>query len=121
LTAYGRVLWNLDALLHDTFGDRQVWEDYGRGPIPNFSTKFISFASSVPWAYTFATPRQSQFRPVRRPRHPPKVGVLPNGSNVPFKIQGAYIACGHGEWLYSRSGQAVIGGDMWCSRTPKTP
>lgn len=117
LTAYGRVVWNLDALLHDTFGDRQVWEDYGRGPIPNFSTKFIDLASSVPWAYTFATARRSQFRAVR-PRHPPKIGDYVTGENVPFRIRGAYIACGNGEWLYGRNGQALPGGDIWCSRTP---
>lgn len=116
LTAYGRVVWNVDALLHDTFGARQVWEDYtGNGQIPNFSTTFLDRARSVPWRYTFATARHSDYRALR-PKHPPGAGVYATGSNLPVKIRGAYISCGDGRWLYSRSGQAMFGGDIWCAR-----
>jgi hypothetical protein len=40
LTEYGRTVWNLEALLRDRFGNRNVWLDYGttqRSP-ENFTT-----------------------------------------------------------------------------------
>lgn len=119
LTPYGRTIWQLDALLHDTFGNRQVYEDYPtRGPgIGYFSTRGISDAQSVAYTYTFATAHHSAFRAVR-PTHSPKVGTYGTGDNVPLKIGSAYITCGGGKWLYQRNGSALPGGDMWCSRTP---
>jgi hypothetical protein len=117
LTAYGRVVWNLDALLHDRFGDHQVFEDFTRkSQVPVFSTRFIDMATSVPYAYTFATARDSGYKVVQTSR-PPKVSTYPSGENVPVAIGSGYIACGHGEWLYERQGQAAFGGDLWCART----
>jgi hypothetical protein len=49
LTGYGRVMWNLDALLHDTFGSHRVYrnakDSYPRSP-ENFSATFIDNAHS---------------------------------------------------------------------------
>ena len=121
LTPYGRVVWNLDALLHDTFGSHAVYENFaGNSRIPNFSTRFTGAATSVPYVYTFAVARHSAFRSLR-PTHPPRIGNYVTGSNIPFKIRGAYISCGNGKWLYGRSGQAFSSGDTWCSKTPIAP
>jgi hypothetical protein len=114
LTAYGQAVWNIDALLHDTFGKRDVWVDY-IGSYPNFSTRFVDLASSVPWPYTFSAARHSTYAAVS-PKRPPGIGTFVTGSDVPMRIEGAYISCGHGRWLYSRSGQAYPGGDMWCGK-----
>jgi hypothetical protein len=122
LTPYGRVVWNLDALLHDTFGSRPVWANPSGpdGQITNFSTTFYSLASSTPYVYTFATARRSSFRAMR-PARPPKIGTYATGSNAPVTIRGMYIFCGNGKWLYERQGQAFPIGPMWCSRTPLAP
>jgi hypothetical protein len=122
LTAYGRVVWNLDALLHDRFGNRAVWANPSGpdGQITNFSTTFYSLASSTPYVYTFATAHRSSFRAMH-PARPPKIGTYATGSNVPVTILGMYIFCGDGKWLYERHGQAFPIGPMWCSRTPLAP
>src|ERR671931_2826313 len=66
LTTYGRVIWNLDALLHDVFGQRRVYVNYnGAGPGPprgNFSTHFFAMASSRYYIFTFAAAHASAFR-----------------------------------------------------------
>jgi hypothetical protein len=114
LTAYGRVVWNLDALLHDRFGGRPVYLNDGA---TTFSTKFVSEVGSDYYVYTFADAHHSRFR-VLRPKRPPKTGTDAFGQNIPFTIAGAYISCGDGKWLYGRSGQDQPEGPMWCSRTP---
>jgi hypothetical protein len=119
LTPYGHVVWNFDALLHDTFGSVRVWRTYV-GEIPNFSAKPGRSSIPVPYVYTFATARHSAFRAVRA-HHPPRIGNYATGSNAPVKVGGAYISCGSGKWLYLRNGQPFEGGDMWCSKTPLAP
>lgn len=122
LTPFGRVVWNLDALLHDTFGNRRVWANPSGpdGQMSDFSTTFRSTATSAPYVYTFANARVSSFRAVR-PTRPPRIGTYATGSNVPVKIRGAYISCAKGKWLYERQGQAFPNGPMWCSPTPLAP
>jgi hypothetical protein len=121
LTPYGRVVWNLDALLHDSFGNRQVWENYARSNgTPNYSTRFVSGASSTPYTYTFAAARSSTFKAVR-PEHPPRSGTYVTGENFPVRVRGAYVSCGRGTWLYERNGQSFSGGNMWCSVGPLAP
>ena len=119
LTAYGRTVWNIDALLHDRFGKRDVWIDF-IGNYPNFSIKFVDLAQSIPWAYTFGAARRSAFRAVRT-RRPPGIANFTTGSDVPMRIEGAYISCGRGTWLYQRSGQDYPGGDMYCAKPERSP
>lgn len=115
LTAYGRIVWNLDALLHDRFGRRTVYEDYiGKSRIPDFSTRFISLASSLYYSYTFATARGSAFKTIRTAK-PPRIRSYPTYENVPLTVAGAYISCGGGRWLYERNGQVLPGGPMLCA------
>jgi len=116
LTAYGQVVWNLDALLHDTFGGRQVWEDYGRTNLPDYSTEFLDLARSVPYAYTFSAAHHSAYRAVRT-AHPPTVADFVTGGDSPIRVSGAYVSCGHGLWLYEHSGQALPGGELFCAKS----
>lgn len=110
LTANGRLVWNLDALLHDTFGNREIYVNYTSATrIGNFSTRFISDAQSRYYLYTFAAARHSQFRAVR-PATAPRVFEGTAAGEIPLKLLGAYISCGNGRWLYERSGQ---GPEQW--------
>lgn len=108
LTAYGRAVWNLDALLHDTFGDRQVWlnarSSYPRTPA-NFSTTVVDLAHSRDVVYTFADAHGSAFR-LMRPRRAPKPEIGASGWDALLTVRGAYISCGHGKWLYEHGGEA---------------
>src|SRR5881394_431115 len=60
LTAYGRVIWNLDALLHDVFGRHRVYVNHSARAAPprgDFSTRFIAEAASRYYVFTFAGAR----------------------------------------------------------------
>jgi hypothetical protein len=99
LTTYGRVVWNLDALLHDTFGGRTVCLGLKSD---DFTTSCSSFAVSGYYLYTFATARDSRFRLVRRKR------ALVLGNVRPLKVRGAYVSCGGGRWLALEHGSANL-------------
>ena len=116
LTSYGRAVWNLDALLHDTFGQRHVWENYAKSNIPDFTTQFLDLARSVPYAYTFANAHHSAYRLVRT-KHPPTIATYVTGEDFPLMISGSYISCGGDLWLYEHSGQALPGGDLECAKS----
>ena len=120
LTGYGRVVWNLDALLHDKFGNRQVYLNYGPNGQESYSADFLDMARSTPYTYTFSNAHHSQFHALV-PRRSPKIGVYAVGRNVPIRMGHAYISCGNGKWLYERSGQSMFGGDIWCSKSPLHP
>jgi hypothetical protein len=111
LTESGRLLWNLEALLHDTFGSKPVYVNYSGGPSRpgNFSTHFLDDARSRYFVYTFAAARHSTFRLIRpmiRPK--PNIGVA--GGETPLTVLGAYISCGSGKWLYEHWGN---GPEKW--------
>ena len=66
LSAYGRRVWNLEALFRDTFGRRAVYlegRNRPRGPV-NFTTRFTANCCSAYWHFTFARPRGSAFERV---------------------------------------------------------
>jgi hypothetical protein len=119
LTAYGRAVWNLDALLHDTFGNRQVWlntlRSYPRTPA-DFSTRPIDLAHSRIVVYTFATAHGSAFK-FRRPKHPPKPEIGASGWDALLTIRGAYISCGGDRWLYEHGGEAFANWWVGCRRS----
>jgi hypothetical protein len=102
LTSYGRIVWNLDALLHDSFGRRAVYlnrpRDFPRSP-RNFSTTFRGDCCSVSYVYTFADARGSALSTLR-PATPPRPEVGGAGAEMPLTIRGAYISCGRGRWLF---------------------
>jgi hypothetical protein len=101
LAAYGRTVWNLDALLHNAFPQGQIWlrcrDDSFVAPTPTNAT----FADFGYYTYAFANARHSQFRLVQR--------TQPNLGNVrPLRIKGRYISCGPTSWLVLRHGSANL-------------
>jgi hypothetical protein len=85
LTTYGRTVWNLEALLHDTFGSRQVCMHLRTY---SFGSTCGSFADDGYWRYTFASARHSRFRLVRRKSAPAL------GNVQPLRVRGLYVFCG---------------------------
>jgi hypothetical protein len=86
LSVYGRTLWNLEALLHDTFGRRTTcirWSDYAL-----VSASCGDLAHYGYWQDIFVAARHSSFKLVRR-AHPPAMG------NVRVvTMNGRYVSCG---------------------------
>jgi hypothetical protein len=118
LTSYGRAVWNLDALLHDYFGARQVWLS-ARGSYPkapdNFSTHFVAMAGSRFVVYTFANSHGSAFTLVR-PKYPPRALIGASGWETPLTLRGSYISCGHAKWLYEHGGEGPANWLVACVR-----
>ena len=117
LTQSGRNLWDLEALLHDTFGTREVWIHYlhGTGPraVWNFSTAETALCCGAPWNYTFATARGSQFV-LRRPARPIAAQIGASGGEIPLTVRGAYITCGHRRWLHIHFGNGTANTLLTC-------
>lgn len=118
LTAsYGQYLWELDALLHDTFGSNPV---FSRSPLNdfesiNFTTRPMTTAGSrtYRYTYTFAHASHSSLRLVR-PTHPPQPQIGGSDGSYPFMVDGAYISCGHNDWLYDWVGDPNINDFVSC-------
>jgi hypothetical protein len=95
LSVYGETLWNLEALLHDTFGTKRKpmrvclrWRD----------DAFVSGSSCGAlnqygyWQDTFVGARHSRFKLVRR-ANPPAIG------NVGIvTVNGLYVSCDVPGW-----------------------
>lgn len=116
LTGYGRAVWNLDALLRDNFGPRQVVlnarRSYPRAPA-NFCARFINLARSRIVVYTFANAHGSAFTLAHR-GHRPRPHIGASGWDVPLTLRGSYISCGHGRWLYEHGGEAYANWVVSC-------
>ena len=118
LTAAGRLTWNLDALLHDTFGvNPTVCYDAERGRIFAVSARE---GCPTPWqryivySFTFTNARDSALKLVRLSKTP-LFGV----TDVPVFLKGHYISCPHGQYHHGRTGLLMAGGDtpvgtFWC-------
>jgi hypothetical protein len=122
LTSSGRLLWNLEALLHDTFGNRDVYVNYTAGgpgiaQRGNFSATYVGDAGSEYFIYTFVGARHSSFRP-RRPATSPKPVVGAAGGESPLTIRGAYISCARNKWLYEHWGNGPKNWQIDCLRAP---
>jgi hypothetical protein len=119
LTIYGQGVWNLDALLHDTFGLRQVWlndrPSYPKTPA-NFSTNVIDLAHSRIVVYTFANAHGSTFR-LLRPKRAPEPEIGASGWNALLTVNGAYISCGDARWLYEHGGEAYANWWVGCLKS----
>jgi hypothetical protein len=91
LTVYGKTLWELDALLHDTFGPAgsglSLCLRQGRYA-DNFTRNCGSLAATPYWKDVFASARHSRFKLVRR-KHAPALGNV-----VPVAVNGRYVFCG---------------------------
>ena len=118
LTVAGRVSWNLDALLHDMFGHRQVWlnspSNWPRGPRV-ITTVGGALCCSAYYVFTFATASGSTFTTVR-PKKPPGAHIGVSGGETPLTIRGAYIYCGNRNWLYEHWGEGPANWQLSCHR-----
>ena len=119
LTSNGRVIWNLDALLNDTFGNRVECFDSKRYAI--FSVPHGSYCPSPEaryqaWDFTFLGAYHSAFRLVRLAKEP-VTGV----TNVPVRVGNRYVSCPGGKYHHGGPGWLVMGGgagptgQFWCN------
>ncbi len=86
LTVYGQTLWNLEALLHDTFGNETTClrlRDY-----TFVSATCGDLADYGYWKNIFVGARHSRFKLVRL-THPPAMGNV-----AVITVKGLYVSCG---------------------------
>jgi hypothetical protein len=96
LTPYGQIVWNLDALVNDTFGRRRPCVDLNRGNV--FSVPQSRFcpaplARYSDYTFTFLNAFHSRYRLVKRSN--PWAGT----NAAPFTIAGRAVYCGGGLWV----------------------
>ena len=104
LSPQGRVIWNVEALLRDTFGSRQVCL---RGYSPKTkSSDFsiaacrLSFSEMIQHPRIFASPLGSSYR---LKESGPTGTAFGNASAV--TVNGKSVYCGNAKWLaYARYG-----------------
>jgi hypothetical protein len=118
LTSSGQVIWNLDALLHDTYGNRTACWDGRRYTI--FAVVRGEYcpapeARYQAWDFTFLSAQSSEFRRVHLARQP-----LTGVTNVPVRVGRDYVSCPHGQYHHGRRGWLVFGGggptgEFWCN------
>lgn len=89
LARYGRLLWNFEALLRDTFGVSTFYSNPGEseGDPLNFDTEFRGNCCSGSWEFTFADARDSDFR-LLQPQYPPDAVIGVSGGSVPLTVDG---------------------------------
>jgi len=118
LTPNGRVIWNLDALLNDTFGSRV--DCFDSSTIRLFSAQHGSgcpgpSARYQTYVFTFLNARRSQFRLVSAAKTP-NTGA----TNTPLRVGRRYVSCPSGQYHHSGRGWLVFGGGagpnglFWC-------
>jgi hypothetical protein len=86
LTVYGQTLWNLEALLHDTFGNKQSClrlRDYAF-----VSATCGDLGRYGYWKSIFVGAQHSRFKLVPL-AHPPVLGNV-----APITVGGLYVSCG---------------------------
>lgn len=117
LTAQGRAVWNLEALLHDTFGRRAVWLHYGANPRrpDDFRTVSGALCCSGEYYFTFANASGSAFVPAQPTRRPRAI-IGASGGETPLTIRGSYIACPGGRWLYRHYGNGPANWRLSCRK-----
>jgi hypothetical protein len=123
VTAYGHDTWELDALLHDTFGNRPVYLRLGNpyyNTLNDFTTTHVAAKSGGLFAYTFATASHSTFK-LAKPARPPAFFHGDTESWEPFTVGGAYISCPHGLWLYEPEGEPNENQFVTCEASAPPP
>ena len=123
LSPYGRLVWNLDAALHDSFGARRVYLAYlgkhQRGPW-NFQTTVTADCCGGRWLFTFANARESAFQ-LLRPRVRPREAPGAAGGEIPLTIRGKYIECSRRRWLYIHYGNGPANTQLSCLVAARYP
>jgi hypothetical protein len=108
LTPYGKLVWNLDALVRDFYGGAHACMR-----VPRFAIHRCRSPSFNDGDYrvTFANARRSQFRPFPRTTNP-----LRAVNAVPVTIDGRYISCDSSSWLAVTNTPAGWGEPVFCVR-----
>ena len=86
LSAYGRLVWNLDALVHDLYGRAHVCMHAQRFAIHRCASPTFNDGD---YRATFAGANHSSFTAVARSSNPLRLVNV-----VPITIGGSYIKCG---------------------------
>jgi hypothetical protein len=108
LSTYGRLIWNLDALVHDRYAGDHVCMRAERFVIHRCRSAHYNDGD---YRTTFATARHSDFRALARRSNPLRlVNVLP------ITISGRYIECGASRWLAITNAPAGWGEAVYCVR-----
>jgi hypothetical protein len=119
LTAYGRTVWNLEALLREAFAGKEVWLHYrggtGPGAVWDFSTATTALCCGGRYHFTFAAARGSAFS-LRRPARPPKAIWGPSAGEIPLTVRRAFVSCGGGRWLFRHVGNGPANSLVSCLR-----
>lgn len=109
LTERGRVLWQFEALLHDTFGNRSVCVS-GRWRQRFTSSDCTPLAVYSPYDYVFAHARGSAFHISA------KAGRNFGNYPQPVLIRGMSVACNSRETTFLVVNVARAPYSVWCSR-----
>jgi hypothetical protein len=109
LTERGTTLWQLEALLRDTFGEQPVCTTSEQG----FTTgRCAPLASYRPFAYVFATARGSRFHIARR-----DADTLPIGNRPGWvAIRGRAVACDRAETRFLFHNELAAGFSLVCAK-----
>lgn len=112
---FGRLVWNLDALLHDTFGDGPFYLETGPqgAQRADFATQFAGQCCSLTYNFTFGNASGSQFR-LLRPASKLQAEIGADGASDPVSVRGKFISCAAGKWLYMRFGNGVANWQISC-------
>jgi hypothetical protein len=105
LTPYGRLTWNLDALVNDTFGHRRPCFDEQSNnvfSVPQSRSCPAPLARYADYTFTFLNAFHSSYRLVKRSN--PWAGT----NVAPFSVARRYVYCGGGRWL-----GFFHGGGLW--------
>jgi hypothetical protein len=114
LSRRGRILWQFEALLHETFHKRYVSAHYIRGVAINFAcASRVGCAPLAYWApyfFTFSRAGQSDFH-VSKKRFPP--GAF---GNYPLAIwiKGQFVACDRAEKRFLIAYRDAVGLSLDC-------
>jgi hypothetical protein len=101
ITAYGRLVWNLDALVRDRFGNHPVCLSFARNRLSPSACAESAHQRTL-YRATFAAVR-SDFHSTKLERAP----HLRTGA-VPLKVGAAYISCGPRHWLAASANWTLV-------------
>jgi hypothetical protein len=109
LSAYGRLVWNLDALVHDYYSGAHACMRAQRFAIHRCSSARFNDGD---YRATFWAARRSSFRAVGRSSNPLRAVNV-----VPITIGGRYVQCGADRWLAITNAAAGWGEPVYCVTT----
>lgn len=114
LSRFGYLVWNLDALLHDTFGDSTFYLETGSSVNKaDFNTQFEGACCSGTYNFTFTRAEHSRFRAIT-PDAPPQPAIGASGSALPLTVQHKFISCGQEKWLFVHFGNGDANWSIFC-------